>query len=1623
MKRLHKVFALSSVLLLCATIWLLAVDHRRPWKRIQRTGDRIEARLTEWRKRQALADDVLSEQDRLRQTLSELASKELSEELLMAFRTEVVRDARERQAAAPSFGDLEGSLADLRAQAAAAQSARDAWHAARLETDKARLQAEDAAARAGSDAPEEDELQRQLRALRAESDAAGQAEQEALAARLQAEASVAARRATVLTQLQAWVDAARFREEQWQRQRRFESAELDAAKAQYALAVRDDEPADVRADLQQQLDRRRADIGRLTAAEDTAAEHHGRLQSLLAQLTQQEDAVRKKLDALVRESIRLDQVWDEKQSTYFRFDGYLPRPGKKWLELPILDAFNSPRKIENLWSEGLDQPLGSFGRVRRFDRCGTCHQAMQDALAEAPDQPTLPPTFTINLTLELPPPDTDSSERNAPGTEHVQQQLSDWFGFELAAEGLLQTNAPTVRRVRAKSPAAAAQLGYRSGQTVSAHRLRDQLLASTPPCVSHMTPTVPGLLVGDVITHVDLQRIPDRVDGHTWVAEQLVDAVRAQRTALAAGDQPRASIALTVKRGLPHPYAGHPRLDLFVGPQSPHPVTRFGCTVCHEGQGSATDFQWASHTPSDSTSRQHWKQQHGWFDNSHWDFPMLPQRFAESMCLKCHYRVVDLEPSARFPKSPAPKLLEGYRLIRTYGCFGCHEIDGFGRPDQRVAPDLRLESNYAAAALELRGMPDSGYAALADDERALIDQLGANPEDDAVRRQLLRVLRDDARRGPARDASQVAAAAPPATDTRRFSDYVHDTLAPLLKDQGTPGTLRRVGPALRHVGAKLDAAFLYDWIERPQRFRPDARMPQAFGLWNHLPDDDVARQFEPLAVYSMAAYLRERSQSFDYLASPQQVTPVRTAEQRQAQIERGKIAFEERGCLACHDHADFPDVSRYRDTDSVLLGPNLSNTAAKFAADRHPRGAQWLYSWIKQPTRYDVRTTMPDSQLEPLEQRDDSGQVVAVTDPAADLVAYLMSRPAGDWQPSPDAILELDTSQQRTLDELALTHLRDDFPEATARRYLQEGIPAEQARALTGPERELVIDQSAEGAVSAAEMLRKRVMYVGRKSLLANGCYACHDIPGLEAAKPIGPILTGWGRKDTAELAFGQVVPYLRQRDGAEAAEPSAPPHAASDTYFLEELQSQSRVGFIYRKLSEPRSFDYQDTRNKKYTARLRMPQFPLTPAEREAVMTFVLGLVSDPPTDQFAYQPDERTQALIDGREVLDKYQCRSCHMLEPQTWRLAFPPDTFGPQARQPTFPFVLHASSGEQLAAARQTDRRDLRTAQVQGLPALGADGRVVIFDEDEFPLAEEDDAQYDFDRLLFGFDLWKPAALDGWSYQVGDGSLVVAGRHFDGRRDAQGGALAKYLLPRVVERERLANPNAKGAEAWAWLPPPLMGEGSKVQPTWLHDYLLDPYLVRPATVMRMPKFNLSKSEARKLTDYFAAVDGSQFPYPFTAERRHQHLAAADARYAERLASLPAAGALDGEQPVSGRHLRDAMNFVTDNSYCVRCHRVGDFRPSGLDRGQAPDLTDVYRRLRPDYLRTWIAKPTALLPYASMPVNIPYDPDAPELGTTVPQKLYHGNSVQQLDALVDLLMNYDQYARQELRVEPGR
>ncbi len=133
------------------------------------------------------------------------------------------------------------------------------------------------------------------------------------------------------------------------------------------------------------------------------------------------------------------------------------------------------------------------------------------------------------------------------------------------------------------------------------------------------------------------------------------------------------------------PFRSHPRLDLFVGSSSLHPVDRFGCTPCHAGRDRAVEFVYATHTPDSPEQREAWEDKFDWKHDHHWEYPMLAESRIEASCLKCHQNVVSVP--------QAPKLNRGRELIERAGCFACHKMRGYeDRP--KVGPPLtRIDSN------------------------------------------------------------------------------------------------------------------------------------------------------------------------------------------------------------------------------------------------------------------------------------------------------------------------------------------------------------------------------------------------------------------------------------------------------------------------------------------------------------------------------------------------------------------------------------------------------------------------------------------------------------------------------------------------------------------------------------------------------------------------------------------------------------------------------------------------------------------------------------------------------------------------------------------------------------------
>jgi cbb3-type cytochrome c oxidase subunit III len=84
-----------------------------------------------------------------------------------------------------------------------------------------------------------------------------------------------------------------------------------------------------------------------------------------------------------------------------------------------------------------------------------------------------------------------------------------------------------------------------------------------------------------------------------------------------------------------------------------HPVDKFGCTICHRGQGAATSFNEAKG------------------EEAFWDYPLLPPELTESSCIACH------DPM-KLPEGQVSRLTKGMSLYREKGCGSCHKLGGRG---------------------------------------------------------------------------------------------------------------------------------------------------------------------------------------------------------------------------------------------------------------------------------------------------------------------------------------------------------------------------------------------------------------------------------------------------------------------------------------------------------------------------------------------------------------------------------------------------------------------------------------------------------------------------------------------------------------------------------------------------------------------------------------------------------------------------------------------------------------------------------------------------------------------------------------------------------------------------------
>ncbi|MCX7415878.1 MAG: hypothetical protein NTY25_05240, partial [Planctomycetia bacterium] len=150
---------------------------------------------------------------------------------------------------------------------------------------------------------------------------------------------------------------AKFREDLCAGHLKLCKAKLDKNRADYELGVAENVTPEILASLLAVADATRAQV--LTATLDTqgANTHRKSLEATLKKLTATEDTAAKSLADHRQKLLLLAKTLKDRA----------PNFGKSVLELPVLDAFNGPLRIDQLWLPQLTLN-NNFRDVARFDR-------------------------------------------------------------------------------------------------------------------------------------------------------------------------------------------------------------------------------------------------------------------------------------------------------------------------------------------------------------------------------------------------------------------------------------------------------------------------------------------------------------------------------------------------------------------------------------------------------------------------------------------------------------------------------------------------------------------------------------------------------------------------------------------------------------------------------------------------------------------------------------------------------------------------------------------------------------------------------------------------------------------------------------------------------------------------------------------------------------------------------------------------------------------------------------------------------------------------------------------------------------------------------------------------------
>ena len=407
----------------------------------------------------------------------------------------------------------------------------------------------------------------------------------------------------------------------------------------------------------------------------------------------------------------------------------------------------------------------------------------------------------------------------------------------------------------------------------------------------------------------------------------------------------------------PQPYTTHPNLDLYITSASPHPMNSFACTSCHDGRGRGTTFISSTHTPNTDEDKERWKEEYDWEKMHHWLQPMLPTRYTQASCFKCHTNTSDL--------AGGEKLNFGLSLIDAAGCNGCHNNANWPSL-AKTGPDLRninkkltkdwvekwiknpkhfRHNTRMPAIFEQENQESPEIAAYNDVEIAGITEYLFNNKEIDRGKNSNRYI------GNAENGEKLFNA----IGCMGCHVSENDPLsAPLISNYED---LTKVhGPNLIGLGSKVTAEWLYKWLMNPQEYMPTTKMPnlrlspdQAKNLTAYLLnhrnkefEDSPSHKYDPSVLDDLTVNWFKKS-------NPEKFAMAKAEKMNQQEKLNfiGEKSIRHYGCFGCHHIDGFENAKPI----GVEITEEGSKPVNKFDFGLHHDIPHTNYDWIENKLR------------------------------------------------------------------------------------------------------------------------------------------------------------------------------------------------------------------------------------------------------------------------------------------------------------------------------------------------------------------------------------------------------------------------------------------------------------------------------------------------------------------------------------------------------------------------------------------------------------------------------------------------------------------------------------------------